>query len=110
MSDLLGRATLELAQILPNGFNGQLSLQSAGKGVKATLTVRVCVLEGAGVVDTLVTPIQPQLSNCQGPNIQLQVSQTQLQDVAASMVPALSIVPAISIVSAASIASAIGYI
>lgn len=39
--DVLGTATLTSAQFLPNGFDGKLELSNAGKGVHASLRVKV---------------------------------------------------------------------
>ena len=46
--DLLGRASLASAQFHESGFDGELELSNAGRGVKASLTVKVVVVEMSG--------------------------------------------------------------
>lgn len=41
--DFLGKAELPIAPLTPDGFSGKLSLQDAGKGINATLTVQIQV-------------------------------------------------------------------
>lgn len=43
--DLLGQLTLTSGQVLPNGLDGVFNLSEAGKGIQATLQVRVVVLD-----------------------------------------------------------------
>ncbi|CAJ1421743.1 unnamed protein product [Effrenium voratum] len=43
--DNLGKATLTLKEVLPDGFSGPLKLESAGKGINAELLVAVKVLK-----------------------------------------------------------------
>ncbi len=58
VSDFLGKAVLEAKQFLPDGFHGDLSLESAGKGITATLAVKVRVFQD-GTEDAVPTPATP---------------------------------------------------
>lgn len=47
--ELLGRASLQCRQFIENGFDGELKLLEAGRGINASLHVKVAVLGEGGI-------------------------------------------------------------